>query len=882
MHFTRLLSTFLLLICTTLGCSSPSDNEATTIITPNKGDITYGGGAQWVDAPSSDGGSIRSGNPGGESFAESSYCFSSSRKTISSISISYRYTVGYASGTPPSMNLILQPSVGESWSAVVNPSFNGEYSFDAHSGSILSYSDDVTKTFSDLSMAQFSGKQLNFKLTFSNHDRNVHILNGFTITVTWIPIECDFKPFTSMYNQAIVDHLYTINTEERSVHWVVEGTEGRLSSTHCEGTVPLYRYWRNDIAYGQDHMYSIDQASAETLKIHRYIEEGIAGYCFESQYVGTVPLYQYYNYQAPNGDHLYTINTFPNGINGYTFVRIECYVKPSHEWTDTEWSAFPYMVLVKDCSPSWACGQCGGSILSLDGIDGKGAILTAAHCARGSNIFIHIGTTDTHCCFKPGVKTYNVINKKIGHQMFTGGGNNDIAILYLDSAITHPDAVAIELESDINNIPNNARLTAVGYGGSCTNPNICIAPSDLDTLEYAFTNFVTKEECLAQAPGGTTPGAYIICVKDMFMSDGYTTVCSGDSGSPLIYNNKQIGIVQSTIGTQQGSICDPAKPQIFASIPAYYDWIKLMTGEKSGNAIPIMPKLLYEFNDPLSSTIIKETMSGGEEKYNLLLKDNAMLSLGVLNCNGGYAISNKNLDFSMSSHTIAVKVKLNNLVQTGVGAISINRDYNDNNDVYTGTQFDSIVYNENGNDGKWMHGSESYSRSKRPLNGAQVESVSNDWIHMVAVYDVDIQTVTMYRNGEQYGDSFISPSFMTLNANSDAGDRLLFCIQYAYRTESLQGLISYGAIYDVALTSVQVKDLYQNGPFVPNVEHHPNYNYQPHLYVSTKWSSIIFGVVGILLIVNIILMAYFNCCVTRNKKRYQVVKFVSDSESDEV
>ena len=46
----------------------------------------------------------------------------------------------------------------------------------------------------------------------------------------------------------------------------------------------------------------------------------------------------------------------------------------------------------------------------------------------------------------------------------------------------------------------------------------------------------------------------------------------GDSGGPVVYNNKLIGIVSFGVGCAQ-----PGYPGVYARIPPLRDWIKIKT-----------------------------------------------------------------------------------------------------------------------------------------------------------------------------------------------------------------------------------------------------------------------------------------------------------------
>ena len=73
------------------------------------------------------------------------------------------------------------------------------------------------------------------------------------------------------------DHFFTTNVSEfnkvSDIGFSDEGSVGWISVNQKPGTVPLYRYWNNQV---RDHFYTVDP-EPETLETS-YQEEGIAGY----------------------------------------------------------------------------------------------------------------------------------------------------------------------------------------------------------------------------------------------------------------------------------------------------------------------------------------------------------------------------------------------------------------------------------------------------------------------------------------------------------------------------------------------------------------------------------------------------------------------------
>eukprot|EP01084_Bolivina_argentea_P151230 263986_1 len=100
--------------------------------------------------------------------------------------------------------------------------------------------------------------------------------------------------------------------------------------------------------------------------------------------------------------------------------------------------------------------RCGGSILTVDGHNSNGAILTAAHCVEGAvSLEIYIGCTNSNCWYKVGYdgasKYYvdaNIDTVRIHPARDADEHNNDVAIIFLNETIKHEGATSIILESD--------------------------------------------------------------------------------------------------------------------------------------------------------------------------------------------------------------------------------------------------------------------------------------------------------------------------------------------------------------------------------------------------------------------------------------------------
>lgn len=237
-------------------------------------------------------------------------------------------------------------------------------------------------------------------------------------------------------------------------------------------------------------------------------------------------------------------------------------VEAQNGWIDAKWEDLPFMVQLRNNGD----GICGGSILTLNGHNGKGAILTAAHCVdrlSNSAVTIYIGCTTSSC--STDSKTIHNVESIAIHANYAGPvqganyGENDIAIVYLTKPITQSGAIPVVLESDPLLAKNNSPVKLTGYYG--------FGASDTDSLEYAISHIMTRSECVNEW-GSSVTTANDFCLKDDKKSDGTSTTCDGDSGSPVLFEGKQIGI--TSFGAES---CDPGVPEVATYVPSYYKWI---------------------------------------------------------------------------------------------------------------------------------------------------------------------------------------------------------------------------------------------------------------------------------------------------------------------
>lgn len=230
------------------------------------------------------------------------------------------------------------------------------------------------------------------------------------------------------------------------------------------------------------------------------------------------------------------------------------------EWTDTTWSDNPFMVKL-DVNIGGYSYICGGSIIATDEWNGKGisnyipmsdsltdsrasnfnfyrklgVILTAAHCLEGArDVNIWVGCTQTNCrddLAKGYGNDHWVVHPDYDESLATDDVrwcNNDVALIFLKRPINVEGATSISLYKELD-LQNDAEITVFGYYGSCLGNPDCVGGSDVDSLEYALTNYMVSSEC-DNVFGRHVSGPHDFCIKDDFRGDGLQSACMGDSG----------------------------------------------------------------------------------------------------------------------------------------------------------------------------------------------------------------------------------------------------------------------------------------------------------------------------------------------------------------
>lgn len=179
----------------------------------------------------------------------------------------------------------------------------------------------------------------------------------------------------------------------------------------------------------------------------------------------------------------------------------------------------------------------------------------------------------------------------------------------------------------------------------------------------------------------------------------------------------------------------------------------------------------------------------------------------ILQGNGQF-FRTRSLAQDIREKTLEAWVMLPTVEQGGGGVISL--------ESADGVVFDSIVFAER-QPNQWMAGSNGFVRT-RDLNAAAETSAKSEIIHIAIVYAAD-NSITVYRNGKQYGDTYKQGTLQTYKAG-DA--HVLLGLRHTGSSNGyLRGEIQAAALYDRALSAEELENSFAAGPLggpVPSQE----------------------------------------------------------------
>lgn len=211
------------------------------------------------------------------------------------------------------------------------------------------------------------------------------------------------------------------------------------------------------------------------------------------------------------------------------------------------------------------------------------------------------------------------------------------------------------------------------------------------------------------------------------------------------------------------------------------------------DASPV-PVLSWEFDTPTDATgkVVGELVGEAE------------LVAGGLVTSSGF-LKTAPLPFPLKAKTLEVWVVVDDLKQRGGGVMSVQTP--------SGDIFDGIVLGEQ-RQGEWLSGSNFFARTQALGGPAETESARP--IHLAIAY-ADDGRITCYRNGQAYGQSYVSAAVQSFEANQAV---VTFGCRHlpAGGNKQLSARWERARLYDRALSADEVSASFRSQPHTATMD----------------------------------------------------------------
>ncbi|XP_016942386.2 brachyurin [Drosophila suzukii] len=227
--------------------------------------------------------------------------------------------------------------------------------------------------------------------------------------------------------------------------------------------------------------------------------------------------------------------------------------------TKAKLGQFPWQVILK--RDEWDDLLCGGSIISST------CVLTAAHCTVGqASVFLIFGSVELNNENAQSMTSTNIIV----HPNYNENLNNDVSLIKLPEALTFSTSIQpIKLVTESQRSENFVGTTAViaGFG-----------LMDDEYLDYSLELLYAEVEIINNQRCEPIFGTDVVLESTMCaigLGGSNMSICSGDSGGPLIIFNtttgqwQQIGI-NSFVAEDQ---CTASYPSGYVRLTSYLSFI---------------------------------------------------------------------------------------------------------------------------------------------------------------------------------------------------------------------------------------------------------------------------------------------------------------------
>lgn len=299
------------------------------------------------------------------------------------------------------------------------------------------------------------------------------------------------------------------------------------------------------------------------------------------------------------------------GITAPTYALENTAVSPYIiNGSNTTTQTHPYMgilIINRLSEPSKSIESfCGGTLID------EHHVLTAAHCLY----------TNNPSQFKNLEVVFNVTNIKDDifdranthaakdvyyHSGFQPNGNfqNDIAIIKLAEPVPENTVSSndfITFSPNENYRTNGQKFTVIGYGK--TGPE----EKSSDSLQMVQVEYAQPDQCNGTFTGGNISNSQLCVTGDVF-NDLQSGVCGGDSGGPLLYEEKG-SLYQAGIVSFGPTECGDPKVNIQSVYTEAYDYSDWIAGVLNGTVEPQYDVTNLE-QEPKSSEKTAASDSGG-------------------------------------------------------------------------------------------------------------------------------------------------------------------------------------------------------------------------------------------------------------------------------